>query len=57
MKGVTSITPSPPPANQQMTRLLEMTRAMVFIDNIDIKWHGDSFFEGGNINDTMPPTS
>ena len=42
------------PSLQLMTRLLEMTRAMVFIDNIDIELPGDSLYEGGDINYTIP---
>ena len=36
-----------------MKRWLKVTRAMVFIDNIDVDWPGDSLYEEGDINYTM----
>ena len=30
---------------------------MVLIDNLYIEQSGDSLYEGGDINDTIPPTS
>ena len=30
---------------------------MVFIDNIDKEWPGDSLYEGDDINDTIPHPS
>ena len=38
-----------------MTRWLEVTQVMVFIDNIYIEQPGDSLYEAGDINDTIPP--
>ena len=40
-----------------MTRWLEVTQVMVFIDNIYIEQPGDSLYLGGDFNDTIPPTS
>ena len=46
------MTPCPPPAD---ARWLEVSWAMVFIYNIDIEWAGDSLYEGGDVNHTIPP--
>ena len=43
------------PPHQLMIRWLEVSWAMVFIDNIDIERPGYSLYEGGDINDTIPP--
>ena len=36
-----------------MKRWLKVTRAMVFIDNIDVERPGDSLYQVGDINFTM----
>ena len=45
------------PPHQLMIRWLEVTWGIVFIDDTDIERPGDSLYEEGDINDTIPPTS
>ena len=38
-----------------MIRWLEVTWLIVLIDNLYIEQSGDSLYEGGDINNTIPP--